>query len=320
MIRQKSDAKKIDVTVVILTKNGADSLQQCLHRIFNQKTTYSYEIICVDSGSTDSTLKFLKKCPVKLFTIPEGEFNHGQTRNFAISKASGQYIILLSQDAVPFNEYWMDALVKTLERDQRIAGVYCRQIPPEDTDPFIKRRTSKSYPQLDIPQLNFIRDAGSYQRLNPQQKYQLCRFDNVCSCIRKSAWEELPFTRTEFAADLDWAKRVLERGYQTVYQPQTSVIHAHNRSVDYEYRRAYFNYRKLDELFQLRPRIFPILLFRKLLVSGGGSFYYACRDQGLIKAIRSLKRIYLLCLADVLAQRQAIKDQRLGRPYKFKGI
>ncbi|MFC1698417.1 glycosyltransferase family 2 protein [Candidatus Omnitrophota bacterium] len=320
MIRQKSNAKRIEVSVVILTKNGADFLEQSLQRIFDQKTTYSYEIICVDSGSTDSTLKLLKKYPVKLFTIPEDAFNHGLTRNLAVSQSCGQYIILLSQDAVPCNEYWMGTLVKTLERDQNIAGAYCRQIAPEGTDPFIKRRTRKSYPQLDIPQFNFIQDAGNYQRLKPQQKYQLCRFDNVCSCIRKSAWEELPFTRTEFAADLDWAKRVLERGYKTVYQPQTSVIHAHNRSIDYEYRRAYFNYRKLNELFQLRPRIFFVFLFRRLLVSGLGSFYYACKDQGLIKAIRSLKRIYLLCLADVLAQRQAIKDQRLGRPYKFKGI
>jgi len=320
MIKQKNDAKKIDVSVIILTKNGAESLQQCLLRIFNQKTTYSYEIICVDSGSTDSTLEFLKKFPLKLFTIPEDEFNHGRTRNFAVSQAKGLYIILLSQDAVPFNECWMDTLVKTLELDQRIAGVYCRQIPPEGTGPFIKRRTRKTYPQLDVPQFHFIKDARSYHRLKPQQRFQLCRFDNVCSCIRKSIWEEMPFTQTDFAADLDWAKRVLERGYKTVYQPRTSVIHAHNRSIDYEYRRAYFNYRKVYELFQLRPRIFLICLFRRLLVSGLGSFYYACKEQGLIKALESLKRIYLLCLADVFAQRQAIRDQRLGRPYKFKGI
>ena len=46
----------MDVTIVIPTKNAGDILDRTLGMVFAQKTQFSYEVICVDSGSKDDTL------------------------------------------------------------------------------------------------------------------------------------------------------------------------------------------------------------------------------------------------------------------------
>lgn len=313
-------ADNVMVSIIILTKNGGDLLKQNLNAILGQDISYNYEILCIDSGSTDSTLELLKKYPIKLFTIPEHKFNHGLTRNFAISLAQGQYIVLINQDVVPFNAHWLNTLVGTLEADRRIAGVYCRHIPTKDADPFIKRRTYKTYPPLITPEIRFIKDSLNYNALTPKQKFQLCFFDNVCSCIRKSVWEELPFADTNFAEDLEWAKGVLEKGYKIVYQSEALIIHAHNRPVEYEYKRAYLQYRKVYELFHVPHQIFLVLLLRRIFISGLSSLYFALKEEGIREAVTYFKRIFSLSLVDALAQWHAIKDHRLKLPYRFNSV
>ena len=49
----------MDVSIVIPTKNGGDRLKEVLEAVFSQKTEYKYEVICVDSGSTDNTLNII---------------------------------------------------------------------------------------------------------------------------------------------------------------------------------------------------------------------------------------------------------------------
>lgn len=68
----------MDVSIVIPTKNGGDRLKEVLEAVFSQKTEYKYEVICVDSGSTDNTLNIIKNFPCILYEIKPDEFGHGK--------------------------------------------------------------------------------------------------------------------------------------------------------------------------------------------------------------------------------------------------
>ena len=50
-----------DVSIVIPTKNGGNRFDEVLTMIDCQKTQYTYEVICVDSGSSDNTIDIIKK-------------------------------------------------------------------------------------------------------------------------------------------------------------------------------------------------------------------------------------------------------------------
>ena len=75
----------MDVSIVIPTKNAGALFDKVLERVFQQETNYTYEVICVDSGSSDGTLDIIKKYPCLLYQIPASEFGHGKTRVYGAS-------------------------------------------------------------------------------------------------------------------------------------------------------------------------------------------------------------------------------------------
>ena len=134
-----------DISVVIPVKNGEKYLSGVLKGIFSQGTSHKVEVIIIDSGSSDKTLDIVSGYPVKLWQIKEGEFNHGLTRNLGISKSKGRYIILMTADAVPYDNYWIRNLVGDLENDSVVAGVYSRQIPHKNSTFLTQMRVNRFF-------------------------------------------------------------------------------------------------------------------------------------------------------------------------------
>jgi rhamnosyltransferase len=146
-------------------------------------------------------------------------------------------------------------------------------------------------------------------------RYQICVFDDVCSAIRRSVWERIPYDWAYFGEDLDWGKKVLEAGHSIVYTPAAAVVHSHDRSVWYEYKRTYVCHRRLYELFGLRtvPTFRDAL--RNALAAAPRDAAYAWRhERGLRRRAGLALRAPLLALLSSLAQWRGAADERLNRP------
>lgn len=234
-----------DVSIVILTKNGKGYIQSVLDSIFAQRTTYSFEVIVIDSGSTDSTVQIIKKYPVRLKEISAFEFGHGKTRNYGASIARGKYVIFLTQDAVPTNENWFQFLVKPMENDEQIAGVFSRHLPRKDCHPMEEREIVNSLIGSNIPKKSFIEDMNKYR--NNFLPYIF--FANTSACIKKSVLEKFPFAEIDFAEDQEWAKRILEAGFATFFEPRSTVFHSHSYSAFQNLRRNYDHAKAFKALF-----------------------------------------------------------------------
>ncbi|MCX7698043.1 MAG: glycosyltransferase family 2 protein [Candidatus Goldbacteria bacterium] len=88
---------KNKLSVVIITKNEEKIIGRCLDSI-----KWADEIIVVDSGSTDNTIAICKKYNAKVFYKKwEG---YSKQKNFAISKARGQWILSLDADEIVSDE------------------------------------------------------------------------------------------------------------------------------------------------------------------------------------------------------------------------
>ena len=109
----------MDVSIVIPVKNGGELLDRVLAKVFEQKTQYQYEVICVDSGSTDGSLEIIKKYPCQLYEIPSQEFGHGKTRNYGAGKGTGEFIVFLTQDALPADEHWLEHFINGLRSKEK---------------------------------------------------------------------------------------------------------------------------------------------------------------------------------------------------------
>lgn len=87
-------------SIIVPIYNVEKYLDKCLKSLINQ--TYSdYEIICIDDGSTDSSLEVLKKYQDEdRILIYQNDSNRGlsYTRNRGMSYAHGEYIIFVDSD------------------------------------------------------------------------------------------------------------------------------------------------------------------------------------------------------------------------------
>jgi len=312
----------MDISIIILTNQGEKLLGTLLDVIYKQKTIYKFEVICVDSGSKDKTVNICQQYPVKLFKIKNHEFNHGLTRNLGINKASGDYVVFITQDSLPTDEFWLDNLVSSFAEDEKIAGVYCRQLPKSDADCITRRHLNNWLTAGKNKRINVIDNWQSYNNLLPMQKYMFCNFDDVCSCIKKTVWEKIPFSDTYFAEDLGWSKEVLEAGYKIMYQPKAAVIHSHNRSLLYEYKRTYFCHRRLYQLFKLQlvPSFNHALKFYFSTIIPDTKFIIR-NEKSVIKGFKLSLKNFLLSFISIYAQYKGAKDEKNNLPFKkVKGI
>jgi rhamnosyltransferase len=314
-----SDLK--EVSIVIPTYNGGEQFKKCIQMLFKQQVSFQFEVVIIDSSSTDGTLNFLKGYPVRLKQISPKEFNHGLTRNMGIELSQGRYVVLMTQDAIPADDYWLKNLLDNFE-DDLVAGVYCRQIPREDADILTKRQLNNWITGGWNRVINFVQDMETYNNFEPMQKLMFCTFDDVCCCLRKSIWEKIPYTETYFAEDLEWSKKVIEAGYKIVYEPQAAVIHSHHRSFFYEYKRTYLCHRRLFELFKLQtvPTFKHALRFAIFDIFKD-AIYVLKEESSWRKRFSILPKIPLLSFASVFGQYMGARDENRGCSLKhFKGV
>lgn len=314
-------ARAPDVSIVIPTRNAGPELRNVLESIRAQRTGRSTEIVAFDSCSTDGTADLLREFGARVTTIAPYEFDHGLTRNQAIAASRGAFVVLLTQDAVPRGEGWLEALLAPFV-DPEVAGVYARQVPRADADVLTRRHLENWVTGDRRRREQRIHDRTSFLRLHPMDRYRLCVFDDVCSALRRSVWEAVPYQATYFAEDLEWGKKVLEAGRTIVYQPDAVVIHSHNRSVWYEYRRTYLCHRRLYELFGLRtvPRLRDALRNTLRGTAADAGFVWR-QEPGLRRRLSLLLRVPALLLLSNLAQWRGAADEDGDRPLPVvKGV
>lgn len=128
-MNQKSSSYK-DISVVIPVLNAARFLPELFHALEQQKPYSPKEIILVESGSTDSTVKIASRYP-NVQIVPIKKFSHGYARNLGAKHATGEIIVLMTQDALPRDKTWLQKLLEPFS-DDKVVAVYSRQVPKPD--------------------------------------------------------------------------------------------------------------------------------------------------------------------------------------------
>lgn len=236
------------VTLFLPTWNAGPEFPEILSLMLAQELDRPFEVIAIDSGSSDGTVEHLERAGVRLIRIPNREFNHGLTRNRGIQEARGEIVVLATQDARPADRHWMQRLVDCYA-DPEVAGAYSRQMPRPDANPFIRDRLSGWAAAALEPRVQAVADRAEFEALAPLDKLARVAFDNVSSSVRRSVALEIPFRERQFGEDLDWGHRAVLAGWKLVFEPRSQVIHSHNNSIWYEFKRVYLDHQNLHRLF-----------------------------------------------------------------------
>ncbi len=122
------------VTVVLPTYNAGPHFAQLLDSLQGQ-TLAPAQIIVVDSHSTDKTPDLASSHGCKVVPIDRADFDHGTTRNLAAAQVSTEFVVFLTQDAIPADEHMIAELIKPMQADPNIAISYGRQLPRPNAQP-----------------------------------------------------------------------------------------------------------------------------------------------------------------------------------------
>jgi rhamnosyltransferase len=241
-------------SIIIPTKNPGRIFRVVLTSVCSQKTTFQFEILVIDSGSTDGTVDYVKSLSdvrVRLHEIAPSEFGHGRTRNLAVSLTTGEYAVFITHDACPTTEVWLANLVRAAGQDDRIAGVFGRHIAYPEASPFTARELEihfsgfKDFPvvSLDDPQ-RYEADEGYRQFLH--------FFSNNNALIRRTIWEKIPYPDVDFAEDQIWAQKIIEAGWCKAYANDAVVFHSHDYSLVERLLRSFDESHAFHRLFGYR--------------------------------------------------------------------
>jgi rhamnosyltransferase len=303
------------VSVVVPTKNGMATLPALIDRLRSEPATTPLEIVAVDSGSTDGTLTLLETRADRVISIPAATFDHGLSRNLGIAAATAPLVVLLVQDALPASDDWLERLIDPLLSNPRVAGSWARQAPRPDANPIVRHYMESGQVTSVRARTNRLAGEAELAALSPEERLARCTFDNVCSCIRRSAWALHPFASMPIAEDLAWAREVLLAGFELAYVPDAVVTHSHDRTAHYEYARTRTLHRQLADLFGVTTIPSTRHLWRAIVSSAALHRRLQRRHGG--DAVHALA----LAVAWPLGQFAGARDARLQRrQYRAQGV
>jgi len=94
-----------ETSIIIRIKDEEKWIGQALKRLFEQSHK-DFEVIIVDSGSTDKTPEIIKNFDVRLFQIKPGEFSYPFALNYGCKKALGEkYFVFISGHSLPCSNW-----------------------------------------------------------------------------------------------------------------------------------------------------------------------------------------------------------------------
>lgn len=217
-------------SVIIPTRNGAENMERLL-KALGEQTLRPVQIFVVDSSSEDDTLKICRDCGAEHIQIDIKAFDHGGTRNLAASRAIGDVLVFMTQDAVLNDNECLENLIYPLE-DAAVGASYGRQIPKEDANLIERFVRGFNYPSSEVTK--GIEDL-------PNLGIKTFFFSNVCSAIKKMAYEEVGGfpDKTITNEDMFLAAKLLMNGYKIAYQPHAVICHSHNYSFGSQFKRYF---------------------------------------------------------------------------------
>ncbi|PKP61954.1 glycosyltransferase family 2 protein [Candidatus Atribacteria bacterium HGW-Atribacteria-1] len=232
---------RISVSVIILSWNSEKYIRQCINSLFIDLNFYNMEkeIIIVDNGSSDRTIKILKQLHKKYsnMKVIELEKNLGTTisRNIGIRESLGKYIFILDSDT-EVQEGTISTLIDMFNKKGNIGIVAPRlyysdgSIQPSCKKfPTIKTKIYKYIP-FNITR-KIAKKSELYNNIYEKEYKKITEVDYCISAawmVNREAINDIGlFDENIFYApeDVDYCLRMWLKGWKVIYTPMASVIH-----------------------------------------------------------------------------------------------
>jgi glycosyltransferase involved in cell wall biosynthesis len=207
--------KKPRVTVVIPVYNTEKYLGRCLNSVLNQNLK-EIEIICIDDGSTDNSLRILKEFKKKdkrIVLISKKNEGQAIARNIGIKKAQGEYIGFVDSDDWIDLNYFEEMYKSSIKNNAEMA------------------MASMNYLKTNQRYYNFSKEEVFSSIKEKVKKSEIERWGSVCVGLFKKAMlikNEILFEEGVYYEDVFFVLKCVYSCNRLVTVPKTTYFYANN--------------------------------------------------------------------------------------------
>ena len=232
------------VDVIIPTFHPDGTLRELLSMLSKQTVPPDHILIVNtdESGLDEKLIKGTERAEV--FHIAADEFDHAATRNLGAEFSGADYIICMTQDAVPADERLIEELLGSFS-DPLVKAAYARQLPKSDS------RIAEGFTRLyNYPPEGFVKSIEDLPELGVKTFF--C--SNVCAAYDHKLFREMKgfSAPAVFNEDMVYAARLIRLGYSIAYAADAQVYHSHNYGNIQQFKRNFDN----GASWAMRPEIF----------------------------------------------------------------
>lgn len=258
------------VSAILVTYNGERTLEDCLRLFFEQDYPKNkIEMIIADGGSTDKTLKIIKsyqeKYPkiINLINNPKKyKVGRGGGADIASKKATGEFILMIDQDNLLVQKFWLKQMAEILMKNKTISCVQSLTLIPKEgsimdkylgaigiEDPFAVPYSLKSEVILHPKKFKFNKKEKFYANTIDKNNFYYGG-DNGFLIRKKDFFDNQGYTQ-----DIDNFYRMAlnKRKYQVAIPSDLKVFHkTSSEFFDFIKKRGFYVRYYLRENFQDR--------------------------------------------------------------------
>lgn len=252
------------VAVIMRSKNSDWVIHQTLAGLFSQDC-HNFELVVVDSGSTDRTLDIVGQYPCRLIQIEAENYYPGVVLNQTIEQVEAEIVVFLNSDAVPLIPSTLRRLLSAFD-DPAVQAAFARQLPRPEADTWVQRDYAVSFPP-QAPAPGWL------------------PFSLPMAALRRSLWRQRPFYTDAWGSeDTEWGHWAKSQGYKVLYVPDALVMHSHNYTLRQLYGRRFIEGEA--DAFIYRGRDSILRLIERTLASFARDYLYALKERDWIDLFR----------------------------------
>jgi N-acetylglucosaminyl-diphospho-decaprenol L-rhamnosyltransferase len=272
----QTDIPRPDVSVVIVSWNVRDLLQQTLETLYRESRDVSFQTVVVDNGSTDGSVELVRESwqQVRLISLPENR-GFAVGNNVGFKESRGRYVLLLNSDTIVLPTT-LPGMVSFLDQHPKVGCVGARHLNADGT----LQRSIDNFPSL----LNDFLSYSELHRLSVLQPFLRRRFpwwsdhdqvrdvdwvNGACMMVRSEVIAQLGGLDEGYfiyAEEIDWCYRMVQAGWCVCFTPEAEIIHlggqAMNRAAD---RRIVLKYKGQYRFYSKHYPLWKYVVLRAIV-------------------------------------------------------
>ena len=235
MLKINNTSLKVELSIIILTWNSQEVIENCLDSIYSSNRDLNFEIIVVDNNSRDRTKEILKNSypKVKLMANVKN-LGYAKGNNQGIEKSKGEFILLLNPDVKLIDDFL--AKITKFFKEHPEAGALGPQLLNPDKS---IQSSCREFPEYSTILWELLSLSHIFPRSKIFGRWRMRYFDHNSLAevdqpmgsvllIRRKTLKEVGLFDTNFKMffnDVDLCYRIKKAGWKIYFYPGAKAFH-----------------------------------------------------------------------------------------------